>query len=298
MPPPKSVIQPAAKPRYGNVFDAWNSSATGHQRAENKAGSSTGWRVSRTTKLANQFKGGPGGGKRTSDLVGAGAKDYDENLKAIVSKEVRERAAWGIGDMVSASQVANPKAEKALTSEEKLNLKRKREDDEKEEARKTKKVERKIFDGLVIYINGSTHPHISDHRLKHVLAENGARVSIHLGRKSVTHVILGKPNGGTSGAGGGLAGGKMQKEISKVGGRGIKYVGVEWYVLHIPFSEFHNTDLSSRVLESLKAGKRLPETSFSNLKVAPKGQTSVYSMFKQTSSVDTQASDSDTGHRG
>lgn len=47
-----------------------------------------------------------------------------------------------------------------------------------------------------------------------------------------------------------------------------------------------------RVLESLKAGKRLPETSFSNLKVAPKGQSSVYSMFKKTDS--TESKDSDT----
>jgi hypothetical protein len=38
-----------------------------------------------------------------------------------------------------------------------------------------------------------------------------------------------------------------------------------------------------RVLESLKAGKRLQETPFANLKVAAKGQQSVYDMFKKTS---------------
>jgi hypothetical protein len=32
----------------------------------------------------------------------------------------------------------------------------------------------------------------------------------------------------------------------------------------------------------MKAGKRLPETQFSNLKVAAKGQQSVYGMFKKT----------------
>jgi hypothetical protein len=88
-----------------------------------------------------------------------------------------------------------------------------------------------IFSGLVIYINGSTHPLISDHKLKHLLAENGARISIHLGRRQVTHVILGKPCDNTkagSGAGGGLAASKIQKEIKRVGGCGIKYVGVEW----------------------------------------------------------------------
>lgn len=92
-----------------------------------------------------------------------------------------------------------------------------------------------IFDGLVIYVNGSTHPLVSDHRLKHLLVENGARMSIHLGRRQVTHVILGRPSGpsshgrgSTAGAGGGLAGGKLEREIRRVGGCGVKYVGVEW----------------------------------------------------------------------
>ncbi|KAK4164803.1 hypothetical protein QBC43DRAFT_43010 [Cladorrhinum sp. PSN259] len=124
--------------------------------------------------------------------------------------------------------------------------------------------QRKIFDGLVIHINGSTFPLISDHRLKQVLAENGARISLHLGRRQVTHVILGKPsNGPRSGAGGGLAGGKIEKEIRRVGGCGVKYVGVEW------------------VLESLKAGKRQPETRYSNLKIAPRGQQSVFGAFSK-----------------
>jgi hypothetical protein len=89
---------------------------------------------------------------------------------------------------------------------------------------------RKIFDSLVIYVNGSTHPHVSDHRLRHLLVQNGARMSIHLGRRQVTHVILGKPStpNTNSGAGGGLAGGKLDREIRRVGGCGVKYVGVEW----------------------------------------------------------------------
>lgn len=36
-----------------------------------------------------------------------------------------------------------------------------------------------------------------------------------------------------------------------------------------------------RVLESIKAGKRLPEAGFANLSVAAKGQQSVYGLFKQ-----------------
>lgn len=35
----------------------------------------------------------------------------------------------------------------------------------------------------------------------------------------------------------------------------------------------------------MKAGKRLPEAQFSNLKIAAKGQQSVYGMFKMSSST-------------
>lgn len=116
--------------------------------------------------------------------------------------------------------------------------KRKKEDDLKEQERLNRK--KRIFDGLVIYINGSTHPLISDHKLKQLLAENGARLSINLGRRSVTHVILGTPSSHAHGAGGGLAGGKIEKEIRRVGGCGVKYVGVEWYVVRTPMSMKHS----------------------------------------------------------
>jgi hypothetical protein len=38
-----------------------------------------------------------------------------------------------------------------------------------------------------------------------------------------------------------------------------------------------------RALESLKAGKRQAEAPYVNLKIAPKGQQSVYNIFKKTS---------------
>jgi hypothetical protein len=47
-----------------------------------------------------------------------------------------------------------------------------------------------------------------------------------------------------------------------------------------------------RVLESIKAGRRLPETPFTNLKVAARGEQSVYSMFKQSSSGGSTEGDS------
>ncbi|KAG4433429.1 hypothetical protein IFR05_011094 [Cadophora sp. M221] len=289
MPPPKSSIPPAAQPKYSAYFDAWNSSSTGHQRAENALGHSTGWRQSRNMKLSHQFKSGDSGGKRISDQVGAGSEHWDEKAKALIPQGVREKARYSVADMVTGKypsgngpstvsqlQMGNQRLKSGiatLTSDERLMAQRKREDDQKEEEKLSRK--RGMFDGLVIHVNGSTYPLISDHKLKHVLAENGARLSLHLGRRQVTHVILGRPSSALGvGAGGGLSGTKMEKEIRRVGGCGVKYVGVEW------------------VLESLKAGKRLSETPFSNLKVAPKTQKSVYGVFKKSSST---ASTGDSG---
>ena len=221
MPPPKSTVAPAAQPNHGNNFDPWNSSSSGHQRAENTLGASTGWRVSRSTKLSHQFKSGATGGKRISDTVGAGSEDWDEKAKALIPKDVKTRAMHNIKDMLMGE--AAP-----VSKEESLMVQRKLEDDLKAADKENR--QKGIFDGLVIYINGSTYPVISDHRLKHVLAENGARIALHLGRRQVTHVILGKPSAGDSGAGGGLSASKIQKEISRLRGCGVKFVGVEWYV--------------------------------------------------------------------
>ena len=94
----------------------------------------------------------------------------------------------------------------------------------------------KIFNGLTFYINGCTAPLVSDHRLKYLIVENGGRVAIALGRKSVTHVILGaaayqlgSDNGAAgNGAGGGLAAGKLHREVQRLRGSVVKYVKVEW----------------------------------------------------------------------
>jgi hypothetical protein len=191
-------------------------------------------------KLSHQFKSGNGGGKRISDQVGAGSEDWDEKANALIRKEVRERAKVSVEDMLvgrgkskknttTMSRVSGKYANTSpvpISAEDKLMAQRRDEDNSREVQKQTRP--RGIFDGLVIYINGSTYPLISDHKLKHVLAENGARLSIHLGRRQVTHVILGKPAAVNAGAGGGLAGGKIDKEIRRIGGCGVKYVGVEW----------------------------------------------------------------------
>lgn len=66
----------AAAPAQRTFFDPWNSSSTGHQRAENRLSGSTQWRVSRNLKLAEQYRAGLGGGRRIADTVGAGSKDF------------------------------------------------------------------------------------------------------------------------------------------------------------------------------------------------------------------------------
>ncbi|KAI8633722.1 BRCA1 C terminus domain-containing protein [Xylariaceae sp. FL1651] len=310
--PPKPRVARAAEPAYGQSFDPWNSSSSGHQCAENRLGASTGWRDSRNRKLTSQFAGGAGGGKRVSDTVGAGAQDWDPRAKALITPEVRSRARSSVLDMLAKpgtmrsatnstpSSAALPSATTATTTttttsdssrslprrketsrsssssggggagqdltteEERLMAHRKAEDEtrkEEEEQQQAKKRRRGLFDGVVVYVNGSTYPLISDHKLKHVLAEHGGKMSSHLGRRHVTHVILGRPVGSGHGSGGGLAGGKLQREIAKAGGAAVRYVGVEW------------------VLESIKAGKRQPEARFAELKIAAKGQQSVYGLY-------------------
>lgn len=241
--PSKSGLPKAAQPKYGRNFDPWNSVALGHQRAETKG--PQGWRENRTWKLQHQLAAGNSGGARLSDAVGAGSEDYDEEHKVLIPKEVRARATNSVMDMLQkpgtmsrgGSRSASPDKKtgdvnnggELTTAKQNGLVLLKEEVDEREAAKMEAQDGRnKIFDGLVVYVNGSTHPLISDHKLKHVLVENGASMSIHLGRRKVTHVVLGRPSGPSGGAGGGLAGGKLDKEIRRVGGCGIKYVEVEW----------------------------------------------------------------------
>lgn len=73
-------------------------------------------------------------------------------------------------------------------------------------------------------------------------------------------------------------------EISRGGWKGVKVVGVEWYVslflfLHAMLCYEKKADFDIRALESIKAGKRLAESNFSVLNIAPKGQRSVAGFF-------------------
>ncbi|KAI9676491.1 MAG: hypothetical protein M1817_000649 [Caeruleum heppii] len=247
---------PAAQPSR-TIFDPWNSSATGHQRAENRLAGSTGWRDSRTNKLAYQFRGGRGGGRRIADAVGGGIQ------------EPERIPGWqSVGEMLNAKEVKGD-VRTTVTVQTVLRGEGLGTNVASEEDKKPKG---KLFDGLSFYINGSTAPTISDHRLKYLIAEHGGRIDVALGRRKVTHVIVGAPTSASNGAkgtgaGGGLAAAKLQKEIKRAGGCGVKYVDVRW------------------VTESIEAGKRLPEARFANMSTAPTGQKSVYGMFRKQRST-------------
>lgn len=307
----------AAKPTK-SIFDPFNSSATGHQRAENSLSGSTSWRDSRSLKLREQFIAGAGGGKRVSDTVGAGSLDFGVDGRTESGSWVRgakglrtggQQSIWESSGVVVDKDVERPAKRLEVEAEEKPTclvnpftpfrkangsiresswtshesspsrfllpldppssaqpesslISSEREENLQEERFTPKPVPcPQIFKNLCIYINGSTAPQISDHKLKHMLSNHGARLSISLGRRSVTHVVIGRPNS-KGGSGGGLAASKIQKEIRRTAGEVVRYVTAEW------------------VVESVKAGKRLPESRFEALTLAPKGVNSVASIFK------------------
>lgn len=217
------------------------------------------------------------------DSVGAGSKDFGldgrlenggwargaKGLRKGGQQSIQESFEGAGAAIKSAGLTANDCGETAKSKlsegeegEQEGESNTHRANDRVSDSENTVPPEKQIFRNLVIYINGSTYPLISDHKLKRLLAAHGARLSIALGRRTVTHVILGTPIKNGVGAGGGLASSKIQKEIATVKGAGVKYVGVEW------------------VLESIKAQRRLPEARFANLKLASKGQNSVLGKFK------------------
>lgn len=308
---------PAAKPTR-QIFDPFNSSATGHQRAENRLSGSTSWRDSRHHKLREQFSSGAGGGKRVSDSVGAGSLDFgtdgrtenggwEKGAKGLrtggqlslwesVKIDKKEEADGRPAKTVKAeeegkkpSAVVNPFTpyrkqdgsirESSWTSHEfspsdllepiESSLQSPTDLVESLAATPSDQAEApeqppppQIFTSLCFYINGSTAPTLSDHKLKHLLTLHGGNIAIALGRRTVTHVILGKANS-KGGIGGGLAASKIQKEIASKKGAKVKFVTVDW------------------VVESVKAGKRLGEGRFEAVGMRPGGVGGIEGMFKK-----------------
>ncbi|KAJ9632773.1 hypothetical protein H2204_007648 [Knufia peltigerae] len=282
-------------------FDPFNSSSTGHQRAENRLSGSTSWRKSRSYKLSHQFRdtSGRGGEQHLSDLVGAGSENFGKDGK----KEngdwepgapgLREqgwqdiRGLWGSSGRKRPNRNVEDEGheeEDTVQAQKKLRTPIPHLEDPSQgyadddddvpsdipsstARRRTPKGETEelslqtpqIFRNLNMYLNGSTAPLISDHRLKQLFSQHGGNTSIALGRRTVTHVIIGADYGG------GLASGKIQKEATLVRGKGIKYVTARW------------------VLDSVEKGIRQPEARYApkNLdgKIGGSGQGSVKNMF-------------------
>lgn len=301
----------AAKPTQ-KIFDPFNSTATGHQRADNVLSGSTSWRNSRTLKLNNQYIGGIGGGEWVSDTVGAGSLDFGkdgrtanggwvrgasglrtggqrsilESMQGIKVEKPAEMPAKRLkteDDTWKPTVIVNPFTpyrkedgsirETSWTSHESspshllspidanTSLSNTPTGTVKQNVLPIPEPVPQIFANLNVLVNGSTAPLISDHKIKQLLSNHGAHLSISLGRKTVTHVIVGRPssNGGTGG--GGLSGTKLQKEAGRIGGNVVHFVTAEW------------------VLESVEAGKRLPESRFAALKSATNGAGGIHKLF-------------------
>lgn len=321
MPTHNPTIPPPPQPTRV-FFDPFNSSSTGHQRAENRLSGSTSWRDSRRHKLSHQFgdPSGRGGDAYISDLVGAGSVDFGrdgrkENGDWEKGAPGLRESGWQdirhlmVARMNRRGRSDGSKCESESEIEGEVRLKRARrdsglhgdddDDDEipresvpendhtptamevevekySEKARdQVSTIEKKtqqqprpplppppIFRGLTMYLNGSTAPLVSDHKIKQLFVQHGGNSAFALGRKSVTHVIIG------STCGGGLAARKINKEVTTVGAKGIKYVTAQW------------------VLSSIEKGIRQPEARYvpENLhsRIAGSGQRSVRAAFKPT----------------
>ncbi|KAJ5295234.1 hypothetical protein N7508_010055 [Penicillium antarcticum] len=292
--------KPAVGPRNHLIFDPWQSASTGHQvaNAGYSAHGTTGWRNMRAAKLSEQYQNGDciqgRGQKEVSRGVAAkqpslvpGAFDGRIPTQSppkdgweweVVTKDISKQKQAGLRDIRSFMGVGKRKAvDESKEIEEKADKKAKYAEKKNQveaqeklqiesdfasgESNLSLKAKSTIFAGLTIYINGSTLPQISDHKLKLLLTSHGANYTIYLARKTVTHVVIGQPNAAGSGAGGGLSASKLQQEISRGGWKGVKVVNVDW------------------AIESIKAGRRLAESRFPGMHVAAKGQRSVVGMF-------------------
>ncbi|RDA91334.1 hypothetical protein CP533_1586 [Ophiocordyceps camponoti-saundersi (nom. inval.)] len=128
-----------------------------------------------------------------------------------------------------------------------------------------------LFAGVVVYIDGCTAPLVSDHRLRCLLVSHGATLANRLARRLVTHVVLsvhsrgedddeegekkeeeegGKKDGAPCSSSpmtssrNALSASKMEAEVRRRRVAGVRYVDVRW------------------ILESIEAGRRLPESRF------------------------------------
>uniref|UniRef100_A0A8H7NFJ2 BRCT domain-containing protein n=1 Tax=Bionectria ochroleuca TaxID=29856 RepID=A0A8H7NFJ2_BIOOC len=233
----------AAKPVHGSHFDPWNSISTGHQRPENTPG--TGWRDSRSRKLNNQYQSSRTGGERLSDTWGAGSEHYDEKKKALIPPALRQRASNSVLEMlVKPGRMKDTLSQSTASSNKGMGVSQEEAPSWNQEKGRTRQKKLGAKSGR------SSKANAHQERCSDV----NARCTTQSYARYYREACKGRR---------GLAGGKFEKEIKKIGGCGIKFVGPEW------------------VLESIKAGKRLPEARFTAMKIAPKAQGSVHNLFTE-----------------
>lgn len=231
-------------PQNYQIFDPWNTGSTGRQRADGPTLSQTiAWRDTRTQKLGRQFASGDcldgGAGsdkgewkwvKENKDTAqGKGCRDIRSFMGGVQKRKRDDNDdETGVLKLSRRDKQAQAQAQSQPETSTPTDTTRSEPNPPNDE-----NPVKKILTGTTIYINGSTMPLISDHKLKRFLIAHGAKLSLVPARNTITHIIIGRPNANTAGnkgAGGGLAASKVQKEIEKCG-RGVKVVGVEWCVL-------------------------------------------------------------------
>lgn len=291
MPIPNPPLPKAPAPTK-IFFDPFNSSSSGHQTAPSNLAGTTSWRNSRICKLTSQFQdsSGRGGSQHLSDLVGAGSKDFrkdgrkDNGDWEKGAPGLREAGWQDIRGLMSGPRKRSlQETERSTAKKPKNEAEASTEDTQHPQLQATDAKSQKqevfpdvtsvsaidtdltspsqqlpqIFRGLTVYLNGSTAPLISDHKLKNLFVTHGGNVYLGLARRSVTHVILGDT---------GLAAGKIQKEVRTVRGESVKYVTAQW------------------VVDSVKAGKRKREGPYlpKELGTGGTGQKSVAQMFSKS----------------
>jgi hypothetical protein len=286
--PPHHPPVPKAPAPTKIFFDPFNSSSTGHQSAKNRLSGSTSWAQSRSFKLSHQYRdsSGRGGSKHLSDLVGAGSENFGKDGRK--ENGDWEKGAPGLRERgwQDIRSLMGPMKKRKSSDAEDDDQPSKRTMGEtlipisEEECTQAEKAGRngnpqefatiipsspdtpkpQIFRSLNIYLNGSTAPLISDHKLKHLFAQHGGNTSIAFGRRTVTHIIVGDS------CGGGLASGKIEKEVSTVRGKGIKFVTVQWVL--------DSVDKGIRQSESRYVPKNLDK------RIGGAGQGGVRKMFE------------------
>jgi hypothetical protein len=288
----KVVLQPNGIARPLRVpFDPYHANPAGHQVGEGP-GADASWRARRQGKLAAQFGGGIARCFARAAAAKSNVPPTTEDRGGVADEEAIGAAADEecAATAVVAAPLDHAAAAAAVSAPHRS----------------------RILRGVVVYVDGSTAPLVSDHRLRYLVAQHGGCVSAYLARRSVTHVVLTRkanapppltidpqhaaaaaaaaaldeataplssPKPGPTtrfrAAGGGLAAGKVQREIARRRGAGVKYVTAAW------------------VLESVRAGRRLPEWRFSDWSMAHEKQIAVSSYFcaSKTDDVDETTTD-------